>query len=153
MHHGVRMDARKRRLDLFPVSQVALDESRPRVHGASMGFIEIIEDRSLMAFIEKQFGANAPDISRAANDENFHTRRENAARFTLGQSGVRGVIWATVFPFFFSRAAIICRAQWCLARGVSTLKLCSSDPHCRISISTWRTPQRLISRRSACKGR
>ena len=25
-----------------------------------------------MAFIEKQFGANAPDITGAANDENFH---------------------------------------------------------------------------------
>src|SRR5260370_11027132 len=153
MHYGVRTGARKRRLDLFPVSQIALDEFRARVRGASMAFAKIIEDCGFMAFIEKQFGANAPDITGAADDENFHARWENAARFTLGQSGVRGVIWATVFPFFFSRAAIICRAQWCLARGVSTLKLCSSDPHCRISISTWRTPERLISRRSACKGR
>ena len=42
------------------------------VHSAAMAFAEIIEDRSFMAFIEKQFCANAPDIASAANDENFH---------------------------------------------------------------------------------
>jgi hypothetical protein len=89
MHYGVRPSARKRRLDLFPVSQISLDEFRARVHCASMAFAKIIEDCGFMAFIEKQFGANAPDITGAANDENFHARRENAARFTLGQSGAR----------------------------------------------------------------
>jgi hypothetical protein len=37
-----------------------------------MAFAEIIEDGSLMAFVKKQFCANAPDITGAANDENFH---------------------------------------------------------------------------------
>ena len=72
MHYGVWTDARKRRVDLFSVSQVALDEFRARVHGASMAFAKIIEDCGFMALIEKQFGANAPDITGAANDENFH---------------------------------------------------------------------------------
>src|SRR4029077_19952960 len=115
MHYGVRTSARKSRLDLFPVSQIALDEFRARVHGASMALAKIIEDRSLMAFVEKYFRANAADITGAANDENFHVRRENAARLALGQRGVRGVICATVFPVFFSRAVIICRTQPCLA--------------------------------------
>jgi hypothetical protein len=78
MHYGVRTGARKRRLDLFPISQIALDESRARVHSASMAFAKIIEDRSFMAFVEKYFRANAPDITGAAKDENFHARRENA---------------------------------------------------------------------------
>src|SRR6266705_6384067 len=144
MHYGVRTRARKRRVDFFPVSQVALDESRPRIHRATMAFCKVIEDRSFMAFIEKQLCANAPDITGAANDENFHARRENAARLTLGQSGVRGLICATVFPFFFSRAVIIRWTQPCLARGASTFKLCTSEPHCNISISTCRTHQRLM---------
>jgi hypothetical protein len=37
-----------------------------------MTFAEIIEDHSRMAFIEKQFCADTPDITGAANDENFH---------------------------------------------------------------------------------
>jgi hypothetical protein len=65
-----------------------------------MAFAKIIEDRSLMAFVEKYFGTNAADVTGAANDENFHPRRENATRFTLGQSGVRGVICAQSSLFF-----------------------------------------------------
>ena len=72
MHYGIWTGARKRRLNLFPVSQVALDKSRPRIDRATMAFCKVIEDRSFMAFIEKQFCANAPDITGAANDENFH---------------------------------------------------------------------------------
>jgi hypothetical protein len=89
MHDRVWARAGKRELNLLAVSQIALDESRARIHSVAMAFAKIIEDGSLMAFIEKQFGANAPDITGAANDENFHARRENAARFTLGQSGAR----------------------------------------------------------------
>jgi hypothetical protein len=37
-----------------------------------MTFSKIVEDDSFMAFIEKQLRANAPDITGAANDENFH---------------------------------------------------------------------------------
>jgi hypothetical protein len=49
-----------------------LDESCPRIYSAAMAFAEIIEDSGFMAFIEKQFGADAPDIAGAPNDENFH---------------------------------------------------------------------------------
>jgi hypothetical protein len=72
MHHGVRACAGKRRLDLLAVRQIALDESCPRIYSAAMAFAEIIEDSGFMAFIEKQFGADAPDIAGAPNDENFH---------------------------------------------------------------------------------
>jgi len=37
-----------------------------------VAFSQIIEDSSFMAFIEKQLCANAPDVTGAANDENFH---------------------------------------------------------------------------------
>jgi hypothetical protein len=72
MHDRVRVRAGKRGLNLFAIGQIALDESRTGVHCAAMAFAEIIEDRSLVAFIEKQFRANAPDITGTANDENFH---------------------------------------------------------------------------------
>ena len=35
-----------------------------------MAFVKIIEDCGFMTFIEKQFRANAPDITGATNDEN-----------------------------------------------------------------------------------
>ena len=72
MHYRIRASAGKRRLDFFALSQVALDESRPRIHCATVAFSQIIEDSSFMAFIEKQLCANAPDVTGAANDENFH---------------------------------------------------------------------------------
>src|SRR5260370_24617303 len=88
MHHRIWADARKRSLYLLAVRQISLDEFRARVHSTSMAFVKIIEDRGLMAFVEKYFRANAADVTGAANDENFHARRENAARFTLGQSAL-----------------------------------------------------------------
>jgi hypothetical protein len=72
MHDRVWARAGKRELNLLAVSQIALDESRARIHSVAMAFAEIIEDGSLMAFVKKQFCANAPDITGAANDENFH---------------------------------------------------------------------------------
>jgi hypothetical protein len=72
MHDGVWARAGKRSLNLLTVGQITLDESRPRIHSVAMAFAEIIEDGSLMAFVKKQFCANAPDITGAANDENFH---------------------------------------------------------------------------------
>ena len=72
MHHCIRARAGKRELNLLAVGQITFDESRPRIHRAAMAFAKIIENRNLMAFIKKQFCADAPDISGAANDENFH---------------------------------------------------------------------------------
>jgi hypothetical protein len=72
MHYRVRASTGKCRLNLFAVSQVAWDECRSRIHCATMTFCKIVEDNSFMAFIEKQLRANAPDITGAANDENFH---------------------------------------------------------------------------------
>src|ERR1700694_1046405 len=37
---------------------------------------------------------------------------------------------------FFCKPAIICRTVRYLMRGPRTFKLCSSDPHCKMSIST-----------------
>ena len=79
MHDCIRAYTRKRNLDLATVGQITFDESRPRIHRAAMAFAKIIENRNLMAFIKKQFCADAPDISGAANDENFHA---------LGKCGV-----------------------------------------------------------------
>jgi hypothetical protein len=72
MHYCVRAYTRERNFDLAAVGQIALDEFRARIHGAAMAFAKIIEDGSLMAFIKKQLRANASDIARTANDENFH---------------------------------------------------------------------------------
>ena len=33
---------------------------------------QVIEDRDVVALIEQQFGADAADITRAADDQNFH---------------------------------------------------------------------------------
>src|SRR5262249_47405129 len=58
-----------------------------------------------------------------------------------------GVFCATVLPFFFSKAATIFRTQLCLRRGAKTFKLSSSEPHCKMSMSTYRTPQLFTSDR------
>jgi hypothetical protein len=79
MHDRVRARAGKRGLNLLAVSQIALDELRAGVHSATMAFCQVIEDCSLMAFVKKQFCANAPDITGAANDENFHPAKYRRA--------------------------------------------------------------------------
>src|SRR2546428_508160 len=72
MHDRVRIRARQRVLDFLSIRQIALDENSPRVHRAAMAFGEIVKDRDLVAFIEEQLSANTPNITRAADDENFH---------------------------------------------------------------------------------
>jgi hypothetical protein len=57
---------------LIAIRQIALGKSRARIYGATMAFAEIIEDCHFMAFVEKQFRANAANITSAANNENFH---------------------------------------------------------------------------------
>src|SRR6266478_3268106 len=165
MHDGVGATTGKSRLDLLAVRQVAFDKFRPRIDCAAMPFAQIIKNRDFVAFIQELFRGNTADVTRAAGDENSHGRgkctvicfeskanrsdkRGKRSRPAKNQSeGRLGEDCATVLPFFFSRAATICRAQRCLQRGARTFKLCSSEPHSKISMSTWRTPQRFISSR------
>src|SRR5213594_1379869 len=93
MHHSVGATAGERSLDLFTVGKVALDKSRPRIDRAVMTFAQIIKDRDFVAFIEQLFRANAADVTRAANKENFHPpgncgppRRVESKRGTFGRS-------------------------------------------------------------------
>src|SRR5438874_585330 len=170
MHHGVGATTGKGGLDLIGVRQVALNKSCPRIDCAAMAFAQIIKDRDFVAFIQQLFRANTADVTRAASEENFHgrgkcsvirfeskaNRRDKFAK-PSGAPGARalqhqsegrlGEDWATVLPFFFSRTATICRTQRCLQRGARTFRLFSSEPHSKMSMSTWRTPQRFISSR------
>jgi hypothetical protein len=75
VHHGFRFGFLKRATDFFPPGEIATDESRPIVHGTAVTFGQIVEDDDLVAFIEEQLDANAPDIACPANDENFHPRK------------------------------------------------------------------------------
>src|SRR5437016_6838509 len=98
MHDCIRAYTRKRNLDLATVGQIALDEFCARVHGAAMAFAKIIEDGSLIAFIKKQFCTDAPDISGAANDENFHALGKCSAPCANQSDRRRAACCATVFP-------------------------------------------------------
>jgi hypothetical protein len=40
-----------------------------------MTFRQIVEDNNVVAFIEEELDANAPDISRSADDKDFHPRK------------------------------------------------------------------------------
>src|SRR5438552_3426569 len=72
MHHCVGATIGERSLDLVALREVALDKSGPRIDCAAMAFAQIIKDRDFVAFIEQLFRANAADVTRAANEENFH---------------------------------------------------------------------------------
>jgi hypothetical protein len=72
MHYCIGARAGKRSLNLRAISQVAPDEIRPGIDRAAMAFNQIIEDCNFVAFIQQKLGANAPDVARAANNENFH---------------------------------------------------------------------------------
>ena len=63
---------------IVAIGQIALEKSRARIDRAPMPFAQIIEDDDFVAFIEQKLGADAADVARAADDENFHAR-ENAA--------------------------------------------------------------------------
>ena len=163
MHHCVGATIGERSLDLVALRKVALDKSRPPIDCAAMAFAQIIKDRDFVAFIQQLFRANTADVTRSASEENSHGRGKcSVIRFEskANVGGLAGALaprhqsegrleedWATVLPFFFSRAATICRTQRCLQRGARTFKLRSSEPHSKTSMSTWRTPQRFISSR------
>src|SRR5216110_3833508 len=123
MHYCVRARAGKRSLNLFAIGQIAFDELRSRIHCAAMAFAEIIEDRSVMAFIKKQFCANAPDITSAANNENFHALGKCGVPRFKSKRPEKSSLLRDSFPSFFSRAETICRTQWFLQRGASTFRL------------------------------
>src|SRR5881397_827492 len=93
MHHCVGATIGERSLDLVALRKVALDKSRPPIDCAAMAFAQIVKDRDFVAFIEQLFRANAADVTRAANKENFHPpgnrgppRRVESKRGTFGRS-------------------------------------------------------------------
>jgi hypothetical protein len=64
-----------------------------------MAFAKIIEDRSLMAFVEKYFRANAADVAGAANDENFHAPGKCGATHARSKGSARSDLRDSL-PFF-----------------------------------------------------
>src|SRR5438874_2620386 len=101
MHHCIRSRAGKRELNLLAVGQITFDESRPRIHSAAMAFAKIIENRNLMAFIKKQFCADAPDVSGTANDENFHALGKFDAPRVKSKRPEKSSLLRDSFPSFF----------------------------------------------------
>jgi len=104
MHDCIRAYTRERNLDLATVGQIALDEFCARVHGAAMAFAKIIEDGSLIAFIKKQFCTDAPDISGAANDENFHALGKCSAPCVKSKRPEESSLLRNSFPSFFLKS-------------------------------------------------
>ena len=66
-----------------------------------MAFAKIIEDRSLMTFIKKQFCADAPDITGAANDKNFHALGKWGAPRVKSKRSEKSSLLRDSFPSFF----------------------------------------------------
>jgi hypothetical protein len=63
-------------LDLLAIRKFAFNEMRSGINGAPMAFTQVIENGNFMPLIQQEFGANAPDIARAANDKDFHWREK-----------------------------------------------------------------------------
>jgi len=79
MHHGVRTMCGKGSLDLLAIRKFAFNEMRPGINGGPMAFTQIIEDGNFVPLIQQELGADAPDIARATNDEDFHWREKCSA--------------------------------------------------------------------------
>ena len=77
MHNGVRAMSGKGRLDLLPIGKFTFDEMRSGINGAPMAFTQVVENDNFMSLIQQELGANAPDVTCAANHKDFHWR-ENA---------------------------------------------------------------------------
>jgi hypothetical protein len=90
MHHCVGTTTGESGLDLIAVPQVALDKLRPRIDCPAMAFAQIIKDRDFISLIQQLFGANAPDVTRAASEENLHCP-EIAASLAPNQRGMAGI--------------------------------------------------------------
>jgi hypothetical protein len=72
MHDCIRFCLAQRIGDFFPISQIGFDKGGALIDGATMSFAQIIENENFVAFIDQELGANAADITRAADDENLH---------------------------------------------------------------------------------
>jgi hypothetical protein len=72
MHHRVRALSGKGNLDLLAIREIAFNEMRPRINGASMAFTQVIENGNFMPLIQQELGTNAPDVPCAANHKDFH---------------------------------------------------------------------------------
>src|ERR1044071_3807845 len=72
MHDGLGLEVRKGRLNLGTVSQIAFDKFCPRIYCPAMSLCQIIEYPDGVALVKKQFGANAPDVACATDNENLH---------------------------------------------------------------------------------
>jgi hypothetical protein len=78
MHNGIRVMGRKGGLDLLPIRKFAFNEMRPGINRGSMAFTQVVENSNFMPLVQQELGANAPDVTCAANHKDFHWR-ENAA--------------------------------------------------------------------------
>src|SRR5881394_1286787 len=76
MHYGVRPMSGKGSLDLLAIRKFAFNEMRSGINGAPMAFTQVVENGNFMPLIQQEFGANASDIARAANDKDFHWREK-----------------------------------------------------------------------------
>ena len=75
MHDGFGFGLLERTADFLPARKIAADERRALVNRATMTFRQIVEDNDIVAFIEQELDANAPDVSRSADDKDFHPRK------------------------------------------------------------------------------
>jgi hypothetical protein len=59
-------------LNLLAIRKFALNEMRPGINPVPMAFTQIVEDGDFVPLIQQEFGANASDVARAANNKDFH---------------------------------------------------------------------------------
>jgi hypothetical protein len=76
--------------DLLASRHVAADESRALIDRPAMAFAQIVENNDLVALIEQKLDANAPDITRAADDKDFHPRKVRRALRLSKESPLKG---------------------------------------------------------------
>ena len=74
MHDRIRSLLCQRLLDRLSIFQIAFDEFSAWIDRAAMAFAQIIENRDAVVLIEQELGTNAPDVTGATDNENFHSR-------------------------------------------------------------------------------
>ena len=97
MHNRLGLERSEGRLNSIRVGQIAFDKGCARIDRATMSLGQVVEYTDPVALIEQQFGANAPDVARSANDENLHrascgalVRRVKANKSSVIPSEVEG---------------------------------------------------------------
>jgi len=75
MHHRIRAMSGKGTLDLLAIREIAFNEMRPGINGASVAFTQIVKNGNFMPLIQQELGANAPDVPCATNHKDFHWRK------------------------------------------------------------------------------